>query len=57
MSTENLNKLSDIVDIPKVNVDILKKRIIDQKKKERVRTTIIFSAALVSISALTYLAY
>jgi len=58
MSNENLVIASKIVATPiRVNVDVLKKRIIDQKKKERVKATIIFSTVLVSISALTYLTY
>ena len=57
MSTENLNRTSDIIETPRVNVDVLKQRIIDQNKKDRFKRTIIFSTVLVSISALTYLTY
>ena len=57
MSTESLNRTSDIVETPRVNVDILKQRIIDQKKKDRVKKTIIFSTVFVSLGALTFLTY
>ena len=55
MSTESLNRTSDVVEAPRVNVDVLKQRIIDQKKKEKVKKTIIFSTLCVSLGALTLL--
>ena len=64
MSTESLNRTSDIIEIPsqsietpRVNVDVLKQRLIDQKKKDRVKRTIIFSTVCVSLGALTFLTY
>ena len=64
MSTESLNRTSDIVgtpsqsiEIPKVNVDVLKQRIIEQKKKDKFKRTIIFSTVCVSLGALTFLSY
>ena len=58
MSTESLNRTSDVVVTPiRVNVDVLMQKIIDQKKKDKLKNTIIFSTVLVSISALTYLTY
>ena len=64
MSTESLNRTSDIVgtpsqsiETPRVNVDVLKKRIIDQKKKDKFKRTIIFSTVCVSLGALTILTY
>ena len=64
MSTESLNRTSDIVETPsqlietpKVNVDVLKQRLIEQKKKDRVKRTIIFSTVCVSLGALTFLTY
>ena len=63
MSTESLNRTSDIVgtpsqsiETPRVNVDVLKQRLIEQKKKDRVKRTIIFSTVCVSLGALTLLA-
>ena len=63
MSTESLNRTSDVIgtpsqsiEIPKVNVDVLKQRLIEQKKKDRVKRTIIFSTVCVSLGALTLLA-
>ncbi|WP_435117456.1 hypothetical protein ACIJYF_02420 [Candidatus Pelagibacter bacterium nBUS_49] len=62
MSTESLNRTSDVVKDPslvintRVNVDVLKQRIIDQKKKDKFKRTIIFSTLCVSLGALTLLA-
>ena len=64
MSTESFNRTSDIVgtpsqsiETPRVNVDVLKQRLIEQKKKDRVKRTIIFSTVCVSLGALTLLTY
>ena len=61
---ESLNRTSDIVgtpsqsiETPRVNVDVLKQRLIEQKKKDRVKRTIIFSTVCVSLGALTLLTY
>jgi len=63
MSTESLNRTSDVIgtpsqsiETPRVNVDVLKQRIIDQKKKDKFKRTIIFSTVCVSLGALTFLA-
>ena len=56
MSTESLNRTSDIIETPRVNVDVLKQRLIEQKKKDRIKRTIIFSTVCVSLGALTLLA-
>ena len=62
MSTESLNRTSDVAKDPSlvintiVNVDVLKQRIIDQKKKDKFKRTIIFSTVCVSLGALTLLA-
>ena len=61
MSTESLNRTSDVIEDPsqvintRVNVDVLKQRIIDQKKKDKFKRTIIFSTVCVSLGALTFL--
>ena len=64
MSTRRLNRTSDIIEIPsqsietpKVNVNVLKQRLIEQKKKDRFKRTIIFSTMCVSLGALTFLTY
>ena len=57
MSTESLNRTSNVVETPRVNVDVLKQRLIEQKKKDRVKRTIIFSTVCVSLGALTLLTY
>ena len=64
MSMESLNRTSDVIETPsqigdtptRVNVDVLKQRIIDQKKKDKFKRTIIFSTVCVSLGALTILA-
>ena len=55
MSTESLNRTSTVIETPRVNVDVLKKRIIEQKKKEKVKRTLIFSTVCVSLGVLTLL--
>ena len=63
MSTESLNRTSNVIKDPpqvintRVNVDVLKQRIIDQKKKDKFKRTIIFSTVCVSLGALTFLTY
>tara|TARA_B110000014_G_C19907163_1_gene469369 strand:- start:64 stop:237 length:174 start_codon:yes stop_codon:yes gene_type:complete len=55
MSTESLNRTSDVIETPRVNVDVLKQRIIEQKKKEKVKRTVILSTVCVSLGVLTLL--
>ena len=63
MSMESLNRTSDVIETPsqivetpiRVDVDVLKQRIIDQKKKEKVKRTVIFSTVCVSLGVLTLL--
>jgi hypothetical protein len=55
MSTESLNRTSVVIETPKVSVDVLKQRIIDQKKKDKVKRTVIFSTVCVSLGVLTLL--
>jgi hypothetical protein len=64
MSTESLKRTSDVIEDPsrvvlktRVNVDVLKQRIIEQKKKDRVKRAIIFSTVCLSLGALTFLTY
>ena len=65
MSTESLNRTSEIVETPsqyveapkRVNVDVLKQRLLEEKKKEKVKRTIILSSVVVSLGALTFLTY
>ena len=60
---ESLNRTSDVVQTPsqivdtpiRVNVDVLKQRIIDQKKKDKFKRNIIVSSDCVSIGVLTIL--
>ena len=63
MSMKSLNRTSDVVQTPseigdtptRVNVGVLKQRIIDQKKKDKFKRNIIFSGVFVSIGVLTIL--
>ena len=65
MSTESLNRTSEIVETPsqyvdaqkRVNVDVLKQRLIVAKKKEKVKRTIIVSSVVASLGVLTFLTY
>ena len=65
MSNEGLNRTSNVVEDPtqeteaplRVNVDVLKQRLIEQKRKEKVKRTIILSTVVVSLGALTVLTY
>ena len=65
MNNEGLNRKSNVVEDStqeneaplKVNVDVLKQRLIDQKRKDKVKRTIILSTVVVSLGALTMLTY
>ena len=64
MKTESLNRTSNIIGTPsqlikkqRVNIDVLRQRLIDQKRKDKVKRTIIFSTVCVSLAALTLLTY
>ena len=65
MSIESLNRTSGIEETPsqiaetpkRVNVDVLKQRLLEEKKKEKVKRTIILSSVVVSLGALTLLTY
>ena len=65
MNNEGLDRTSTVVEDttqeteapPKVNVDVLKQRLIEQQRKDRVKRTIILSTVVVSLGALTVLTY
>ena len=65
MNNEGLNRTSIVVEDPtqeteaplRVNVDVLKQRLIKQKRKDRFKRTIILSTVVVSLGALTVLTY
>jgi hypothetical protein len=60
---ESLNRTSDVIQTPsqigetpiRVNVDVLKQRIIDQKKKDKFKRNIIVSSVCISIGVLSIL--
>ena len=65
MNNEGLNRTSNVINDPsqemrpplRVNVDVLKQRLIKQKRKDRVKRTIILSTVVVSLGALSVLTY
>ena len=65
MSTESLHRTSEIVETPsqyvetpkRVNVDVLKQRLLEETKKEKKKRTIILYTVLASLGALTLLTY
>ena len=65
MNNEGQNRASTVIEDPnprngaplRVNVDVLKQRLIKQKRKDRVKRTIILSTVVVSLGALTVLTY
>jgi len=65
MSTESFNRTSEIIETPsdisktpkRVDVGVLKQRLLEEKKKEKVKRTIILSSVVVSLGALTLLTY
>ena len=65
MSTESLNRTSEVTETPsqyvdtqkRVNVDVLKQRLFEEKKKEKLKRTIILSTVVVSLGALPVLTY
>ena len=51
---ENPSHLSEA---PRVNMDVLKLRLIEEKKKDKIKKTIIFSTIFLSLGALSFLTY
>ena len=54
-ATPRVSETPKILKKPRVNVDVLKQRIIEQKKKEKVKRTVFFSTVCVSLGVLTLL--
>ena len=65
MSTESLNRTSVEIENPsqnieapqRVNVDVLKQRLLEEKKKEKVKRTIIVSSVIACLGVLTFFTY
>ena len=65
MSTESLNRTSEVTETPsqytetpkRVNVDVLKQRLLEEKKKEKIKRTVIVSSVVASLGVLTFLTY
>ena len=58
MKTSASNRTSTIEMTPhnKVDVDVLKRRVINQRKKEKLQTKIILASAIVSLGVISYFA-
>ena len=58
MKSSSLNRTSTIEMTPqnKVDVDVLKRRVIHQKKKEKMQSRIILASAIVSLGVISYFA-
>ena len=58
MKTNTSSRTSNIEITPhnKVDVDVLKRRVINQRKKEKLQTKIIFASAIVSLGVISYFA-
>ena len=59
MSTESFNRTSHILKTPNkvVDVDVLKRRLLKEKKKENFKRTVIFSAIFVFLGTLALITY
>ena len=65
MNNEGLNRTSHVIEDPtqeteaplRVNVDVLKQRLIEQQRKDKIKITLILSTVVLSIGALTMLTY
>ena len=65
MSTESLNRTSVEIENPsqnieapqRVNVDVLKQRLLEEKKKEKIKRTIIVSSVIACLGVLTFYTY
>ena len=55
MSTKSLNRTSDGIETPRVNIDVLKQRLAVQQKKDRLKITVIVSTICVSVGTLALL--
>jgi hypothetical protein len=57
MSTESLIRTPNVIKTPRANISVLKQRIIEQKKKDKIKKTIIFSSIFLSLGLLSFLTY
>jgi len=57
MSIESLNRTSDVIETPRVNVDVLKQKLLEEQKKEKIKRTIIFYIVIVFLGTLTMFTY
>tara|TARA_B100000965_G_scaffold380273_1_gene376691 strand:- start:567 stop:740 length:174 start_codon:yes stop_codon:yes gene_type:complete len=57
MSTESLIRTPNVIKTPRANISVLKQRIIEQKKRDKFKKTIIFSSIFLSLGVLSFLTY
>ena len=63
MSTESLNRTSAVAIDPspaintRVNVNVLKQRLINEKKRKKFKRTIIVSSVVASLGVISFLTY
>jgi hypothetical protein len=65
MSTKTLNRTSieienpsqNIENLKKVNIDVLKQRLILERKKEKLKKTIFLSSLIASVGIISFLTY
>ena len=64
MKNQSLNRASIIkenpthlLEAPRVNMDVLRLRLIEEKKKDKIKKTIIFSTIFLFLGTLSFLTY
>jgi len=57
MSKISLNRTSDLNLTPRANIDVLKLRFIKQKRKDKIKRTIIFTSIFLSLGILSIISY
>ena len=62
---ESLNRSSNVIKTPsqigdtsiRVNIDVLKQRLLDEKKREKVKRTIVVFSVVASLGVISFLTY
>jgi hypothetical protein len=57
MSTESLNRTFNVIKTPRVNIDVLKQRLVVQQRKDKFKKAAILSTVCVCLGVLTLLTY
>ena len=56
LDTSKRTSIIETTPVDKVDVDVLKRRVIHQKKKEKMQSRIILASAIVSLGVISYFA-